>query len=73
MRQCLDSRVRSKDFAVGDLVLKRDNQFTRDPREGKLGPNWEGSYEVTDSTRKGTYRLKSLRGKSYLILGTQNT
>ena len=60
MRQYHNSRVRPKDFAVGELVLKRVNQSTKD---GKLGPNWDGPYEVVGSTRRETYRLKKMGGK----------
>lgn len=63
MHQYHDSRVRPKDFVPGDLVLKRVNQSIRDLKEGKLGPNWEGPYEVISCTRKGTYRLKSSGGR----------
>ena len=63
MRQYHNSRVKIKDFAPRDLVLKKVNQSTRNPQDGKLGPNWEGPYEVISYTRKGTYRLKHLGGK----------
>ena len=63
MRQYHSSRVRARDFSPGELVLKKVNQSTRVAQDGKLGPNWEGPYEVTGSTRKGTYRLKQLDGK----------
>ena len=62
-KQYHNSRVRPKDFTVGELVLKRVNQSTKDPRDGKLGPNWEGPYEVIVVSRKGTYRLKKIGGK----------
>ena len=63
IRQYHNFRVRPKDFAMGNLVLKRVNQSTRDPKDNKLRLNWEGPYKVIESTRKGTYKLKSLGEK----------
>ena len=34
-----NSRVRHRDFKVGDLVLRKFMGTTRDPMQGKLGPN----------------------------------
>ena len=33
------SKVRHRDFKVGDLVLRKFMGATRDPTQGKLGPN----------------------------------
>ena len=42
-----NSKVRHKDFQVGDLILRKVTGATSDPSQGKLGPNWEGPYWVT--------------------------
>ena len=42
-----NSRVRHRDFKVGDLVLRKVMGATRDPTQGKLGSNWEGPYRIT--------------------------
>ena len=34
-----NSRVRRRDFKVGDLILRKVMGATRDPTQGKLGPN----------------------------------
>ena len=47
MAKHYNSRVRHKDFQVGDLVLRKVTGAIRDPSQGKLGPNWEGSYMIT--------------------------
>ena len=47
MARHYNSRVRHRDFQVGDLVLRKVMGATRDPTQGKLGPNWEGPYRVT--------------------------
>ena len=54
------SRVRYKDFKVGDLVLRKVTSAIRDPTQGKLGPNWEGPYKITSWQRKDTYHLETL-------------
>ena len=39
MAKHYNSRVRHKDFKVGDLILRKVTGATRDPTQGKLGPN----------------------------------
>ena len=39
-----NSRVRHRDFKVGDLVLRKVMGAARDPTQGKLDLNWEGPY-----------------------------
>ena len=63
MAQYYNSRVRHRDFQVGDLVLRKVMGTARDPTQGKLGPNWEGPYRVTSWQRKGTYHLETLEGQ----------
>ena len=47
MAKHYNSRVRHRDFKVGDLVLKKVMGTNRDPTQGKLGPNLEGPYRIT--------------------------
>ena len=47
MAQYHNSRVRHRDFQVGDLVLRRVMGAARDPTQGKLDPNWERPYRIT--------------------------
>ena len=44
MTKHYNSRVRHRDFKVGDLVLMKVMGTARDPTQVKLGPNWEGPY-----------------------------
>ena len=44
MAKHYNSRVRHRDFKVGNLILRKVIGAARDPTQGKLGPNWEGSY-----------------------------
>ena len=39
MAKHYNSKVRHRDFQVGDLVLRKVTGATRDPSQGKLGPN----------------------------------
>ena len=63
MARQYNSRVRHRDFQVGDLVLRKVMGATRDPAQGKLGPNWEGPYRVQSWKRKGTYHLETTDGE----------
>ena len=47
MAKHYNSRVRHRDFQVGDLVLRKVMGTARDPTQGKLSPNWKGPYRVT--------------------------
>ena len=62
MTKHYNSRVRHRDFQVEDLVSRKVTGATRDPYQGKLGPNWEGPYKITSWQRKGTYHLETLDG-----------
>ena len=53
-----DSNVRNRAFSVGDLVLRKVFDGTREPRAGKLGAKWEGPYKITKEIRTGVYELE---------------
>lgn len=55
-------RVKPRAFQPGDLVLRESAAAGHPPT--KLGPNWEGPYEVIRNLGKGAYSLKDLDGKS---------
>ena len=57
MAKYYNSRVRHKDFKIGDLVLRKVMDATRDPTQGKFNPNWKGPYRITSWQRKDTYHL----------------
>ena len=63
MAKHYNSKVKHRDFQVGDLVLRKVTSSTRDPSQGKLGPNWEEPYKITSWQRKGTYHLETLDSK----------
>lgn len=44
-------------FKVGDCVLRRVSQGTKNPNKGVLGPSWEGLYRVLRVASPGVYKL----------------
>ncbi|GJX11387.1 reverse transcriptase domain-containing protein [Tanacetum coccineum] len=62
MEKYYNSKVRSTSFKPGDLVY-RNNDASRAEDTGKLGPKWEGPYEVTKALGKGAYKLRDRDGK----------
>ena len=63
MTKHYNSKVKHRDFQVGDLVLRKVMDTTRDTSQGKLGPNWEGPYRIASWHRKDTYHLETLDGQ----------
>ncbi|GJY87025.1 reverse transcriptase domain-containing protein [Tanacetum coccineum] len=61
MEKYYDSKVRSTSFRPGDMVY-RSNDASHAKGGGKLGPKWEGPYQVTESLGKGAYKLKDHKG-----------
>ncbi|GJS17820.1 reverse transcriptase domain-containing protein [Tanacetum coccineum] len=61
MEKYYNSKVRGTSFKPGDMVYcSNDASHAKDG--GKLGPKWEGPYEVTESLGKGAYKLKDDQG-----------
>ena len=63
MSKHYNTKVRHRDFQIGDLVLRKVMGAAKDPSQGKLGPNWEGPYRITSWQRKGTYLLETMDGR----------
>ncbi|GJV72591.1 reverse transcriptase domain-containing protein [Tanacetum coccineum] len=55
--------VHNTSFSPGDLVY-RNNEASRAKDGGKLGPKWEGPYEVTKALGKGAYKLRGRDGNT---------
>ncbi|KAL0438987.1 UNVERIFIED_CONTAM: hypothetical protein Slati_2381700 [Sesamum latifolium] len=55
-----NKRVKSRNFKVGDLVLRRVDALKP---IGKLDPTWEGPYKVTSVIGKGAYELEDPEGR----------
>ncbi|GJX19978.1 reverse transcriptase domain-containing protein [Tanacetum coccineum] len=61
MTKYYNARVRGVTFRPGDFVY-RSNDASHAVAGGKLGPKWEGPYEVTEALGNGAYRLRSMDG-----------
>ncbi|GKB45244.1 reverse transcriptase domain-containing protein [Tanacetum coccineum] len=61
MEKYYNARVRNTSFKPGDLVY-RNNEASHAEDGGKLGPKWEGSYEVTEALGNGAYKLRYRNG-----------
>ncbi|KAL0434348.1 UNVERIFIED_CONTAM: hypothetical protein Slati_2769100 [Sesamum latifolium] len=60
MIKSYNNKVKSRNFQVGDLVLKK---VEVSEHVGKLDPSWEGPYKIIEVKKKGTYRLQDMEGK----------
>ncbi|XP_021760184.1 uncharacterized protein LOC110725012 [Chenopodium quinoa] len=71
MTRAYNRRVLKRPLKMGDLVLRKMEVVGRANEDGKLTPNWEGSYRISEEVRDGTYRLKAMNGR--LIPRTWNS
>ncbi|GJV36448.1 reverse transcriptase domain-containing protein [Tanacetum coccineum] len=62
MEKYYNSKVRNTSFKPGDLMYQNnDASHAKDSR--KLGPKWEGPYEVMEALGKGAYKLRDRNGE----------
>ena len=54
-----NKKVKPRSYMPGDLVLKKFLSARKNPAHGKLGPNWEGPYIVSQVVRLGNYELQT--------------
>ncbi|GJV61515.1 reverse transcriptase domain-containing protein [Tanacetum coccineum] len=66
-----NARVRGVTFRPIDFVY-RSNDASHAVIGGKLGPNWEGPYEVAEALGDRAYRLKSTNGEQHPPAGWQD-
>nr|GEV73507.1 reverse transcriptase domain-containing protein [Tanacetum cinerariifolium] len=59
MTKYYNARVHGVTFKPGDFVY-RSNDASHAVAGGKLGPKWEGPYEVTEALGDGAYKLRSM-------------
>ena len=60
LKQGYDANVKLRPLAPGDLVLRKVVGAAKNPSWGKLGPNWEGPYQITSIAGIGAYYLEDL-------------
>ncbi|XP_071707961.1 uncharacterized protein [Rutidosis leptorrhynchoides] len=58
-----NKRVCALSFDIGEWVL-RNNDASRAEKLGKLGPNWEGHYQVVAINAAGPYKLADVEGRT---------
>ena len=58
-----NKKVRSRPLQLGDLVLRKVFENTKEWRAGKLGTNWEGPYKITHMVKPRVYRLETCSGE----------
>nr|GFC89671.1 reverse transcriptase domain-containing protein [Tanacetum cinerariifolium] len=62
MKGYYDAKVRGVSFRPGDFVYRANGaSHTEDAR--KLGPKWEGPYEVTEALGNDAYKLRDMDGR----------
>ncbi|XP_057465748.1 uncharacterized protein LOC130755372 [Actinidia eriantha] len=61
LAKSFNQKVQRREFAVGDLVLKKVVKNTKNSTDGKLGPNWEGPYKITKFAGRGSYYLEDAK------------
>nr|GEU75970.1 reverse transcriptase domain-containing protein [Tanacetum cinerariifolium] len=61
MTKYYTTRVRGVTFRPEDFVY-RSYKASHAMERGKLGPKWEGPYEVTEALGDGAYRIRSMDG-----------
>lgn len=66
LKQGYDTNVKLRLLTPGDLVLRKVLGTTKNPTQGKLGPNWERSYRITSVAGIGVYYLEDLDEKTVL-------
>ena len=66
MAEYYNKRVKLRQLDIRDLVLRKVTTATKDPNQGKLGPTWEGPYQVVHYSRRDNYHLKTLDGQKLL-------
>ena len=60
LKQGYDANMKLRSLALGDLVLRKVLDTTKNPAWGKLRPNWEGPYRITSMVGIGANYLEDL-------------
>ncbi|XP_075079736.1 uncharacterized protein LOC142164973 [Nicotiana tabacum] len=58
-----NKKAKIRPLKVGDYVLKAKTQAAKDPKEGKLGTNWDGPYKITAAASKVAFQLETMEVK----------
>jgi len=58
-----NKKVRARPLELGDLVMRKVFENTKELNAGKLGARWEGPYKIIKVVKPGVYRLQTSRGE----------
>ena len=58
-----NKKVKSRPLELGDIVLRKVFENTKELNAGKLGTNWEGPYKISQVVKPGVYRLETSTGE----------
>ncbi|XP_013601080.1 PREDICTED: uncharacterized protein LOC106308461 [Brassica oleracea var. oleracea] len=58
-----NKRVRARPLELGDLVMRKVFENTKELNAGKLGARWEGPYKIIKVVKPGVYRLQTSRAE----------
>ncbi|GKF04152.1 hypothetical protein Tco_0034820, partial [Tanacetum coccineum] len=58
MERYYNAKVRDTIFKPRDFVY-RNNEANHAMESGKLGPKWEGPYEIVEALEKGAYKIRN--------------
>ncbi|XP_070035009.1 uncharacterized protein [Nicotiana tomentosiformis] len=58
-----NKKAKVRQLKIGDYVLKAKTQASKDPKESKLGTNWDSPYKITAKANKGSFQLETMEGK----------
>nr|GEV48469.1 reverse transcriptase domain-containing protein [Tanacetum cinerariifolium] len=61
MEKYYNTSVRNTSFRPTDFIY-RNNEASHAEEGGKLGPKWEGPYEVMEALGRGAYKLRGRNG-----------
>ena len=50
-----NKKVKSRPLELGDIVLRKVFENTKELNAGKLGTNWEGPYKISQVVKPGVY------------------
>ena len=65
MAKYYNKKVKLRWLDISDLVLRKVTTVTRDFAQGKLGPTWDGPYQVVHYSKQGSYHLETLDGQRF--------
>ncbi|KAL0649767.1 hypothetical protein Bca4012_092458 [Brassica carinata] len=59
-----NKKVKSRPLELGNLVLRKVFENTKEWKAEKLGANWEGPYKIIEVVKPGVYHLETSTGET---------